>query len=136
MRPKRPRFRGKAKRRERLLDAMLQQLEAGIGRHARPQHVGAVVVGKDADAADLQRQRARLRARTGGTLQRRGELRLPCFLYVAQKLETQMNVLGTHPLHRELFASLAQGRKHVPELLAHGRRKVQGDERSNRLPRR
>src|SRR5258706_4960639 len=77
VRPKRPRFRGKAQRRERLLDTTLQQLEARIRCHARPHHPGAVVVGKDAEAADLQRHWARLMVRTGCTLQRRHELRLP-----------------------------------------------------------
>src|SRR5689334_3423496 len=88
VRPKRPRFRGKAKRRERLLHTMLQQLEAWIGRHTRPQHARAMVVRKDAEAADLQCQGPRLSARTGGAQQRRDELRLPCLLDVAQKLET------------------------------------------------
>src|SRR5882762_456290 len=39
MRPKRPRLRWKAERREGLLDGMLQQLESGFGRHPRPQDV-------------------------------------------------------------------------------------------------
>src|SRR5216110_3335958 len=136
VRPKRPRLRGKPKRRERLLHAMLQQLESRIGRHARPQHVRPVIVREHSESGDLQRQGTGLAARTRGALQGLAQLRLARFLHVAQKLETHVNVLGTHPLYRQLLAALAQGREGVPELLAHACRKIQGDERSNRLPRR
>jgi hypothetical protein len=49
-----------------------------------------------------------------------------------------VNVLGSHPLHRQLIATprRPQWRKRVPELLTQSLWKVQRDERSNRLPRR
>src|SRR5467141_1128041 len=136
VRPKRPRFGRKAERRERLLDAMLQQLESGIGRHARPQHVRAVIVRKHAESADLERHWAWLAARTRDAPQGLAQLRLPRVVHFAQKLETQVNVLGAYPFHRQLFATLTQGRERVPQLVTQPIGKIQGDERSNRLPRR
>jgi hypothetical protein len=47
-----------------------------------------------------------------------------------------MNVLGAHPFDRQLFATLAQRRERVPQLVTQLIGKIQGDERSNRLPRR
>src|SRR6266568_2185314 len=136
VRPKRPRFGRKAEGSERLFHAMLQQLESGVGGDTRPQHLRPVIVREHTESGDLQRQGTGLGARPRGALQGLAELRLPRFLHVAQKLETEVNVLGTHPLHRQLLRALAQGREGVPELLAYARGKIQGDERSNRLPRR
>src|SRR6266550_3599593 len=68
VRPKRARFGRKAERCERLLDAMLQQLEPGIGRHAGPQHVRPVIVREYAETGDLQRERTRFWARARAAL--------------------------------------------------------------------
>src|SRR5882672_9218018 len=56
VRAKRSRFGWKAERCERLLDGMLQQLQPGIGRHPRPQHMRAVIVRECAESGDLQRR--------------------------------------------------------------------------------
>src|SRR5437016_6220784 len=135
VRPKCPCFGRKAERSERLLDAVLQQFEPGLGCDSRPQHVRAVIVREHPESGDLQRQGTGL-ARPRGALQRLAELRLPRVLHIAQKLETQVNVVGTHPLHRQFLGSLAQRRERIPQLVAQLIWKVQGDERSNRLPRR
>src|SRR5262245_49590674 len=138
VRPKRPRLGRKAERRERLLHAVLEQLESGLGHHARPQDVRPVIVGKDAESGDLHRQRPRRAtcAFPRCLLEGSKELGLTRVVDVAQKLETEVNVFGAHPFHRQPLATLAQGRERVPQLLAHALRKVQGDKRSNRLPRR
>src|SRR5213593_308485 len=85
VRPKRPRLGREAQRCERLLDPMLQQLEAGIGRHSRPQHLRPVIVREHAESGDLQRQRAWLLADSGGARQSRHELRLARFLDVTEE---------------------------------------------------
>src|SRR5438105_954589 len=136
VRPKRPRLGRKAERCERLLDTVLQQLEPRIGRHARPQHVRPVIIREHAESGDLERQRVWLAARTRGALQGLTQLRLSRVVHVAQKLETQVNVLGADPFDRQLFTTLTQERKRPPQLVPQPIGKIQGDERSNRLPRR
>jgi hypothetical protein len=102
--------------------------------------VRAPVIGKHAEAGDLQRQGPGLTAPlpAGGALERTLQLATARFIDVAQEFETQVNVLGSHPLHRQLIATprRPQWRKRVPELLTQSLWKVQRDERSNRLPRR
>src|SRR5439155_318041 len=96
---------GKAvERRKRLLHAMLQQLESRLRGDARPQDVRAVIIGKHTKAGQLQRQRTWLTATARRLFQRGHELRFPPFLDFAEKLETEVNVLGTNPFHREFLS--------------------------------
>src|SRR6266550_4692184 len=68
VRPKRPRLGGEAERGERLLDAVLQQLESGIRRYTRPQDLRPVIVWKNAEAGNLNSQRSRLVSLRAGRL--------------------------------------------------------------------
>jgi hypothetical protein len=47
-----------------------------------------------------------------------------------------VNVLGAYPFDRQFVATLTEGRERVPQLGPHPIGEIQGDERSNRLPRR
>ena len=138
MRPKGARLGRKTEWGERLLHAMLQQLERGIRDNAGPYDVGPAIIGKDAEAFDVQREWTGLRACVSarGLAQRGVQLRPASLVDVAKKLETHVNVLGTDPFDGKGCVALPQRRERIPELAADGVRKIQGDEGSNKLPRR
>src|SRR3989454_319209 len=138
VRPKGARLGRKAQRGERLLHAMLQQLERRIRGHAGPHDVWPAIIGKDAESFDVQCEWTRLRACVSarGLPQGGVQLRLASLVDVTKKLETHVNVFGTDPFDGKGCFALPQRRERLPELAADGFRKIQGDEGSNRLPRR
>src|SRR5207247_3791670 len=107
----------KAEGRQRLLHAVLQQLERRIGGDAGPQDLRATVIGKHSESGDLQTQRSWLGAVAGGALQCRPQLGLARVVDVAQEFEAQMNVLGSYPLHGACIATLPPRHERVPQLL-------------------
>ena len=97
MRSKWPRLSGKPERREALFDAVLQQLERGIGDDTSPQHMRPAKIWEHAKAFDLEDQRASPAPR--GLLQRGSQLALPRIVDLSQEFETEVNVVWLHPLH-------------------------------------
>src|SRR5882672_1928018 len=119
----------KAERREDLLHAVLQQLERRIGCDARPHDARPPEIGKHSKSFDVQTHGA-----TTDLPQRSTKIGLARIIYITEKLEREMKSLGAHPLHGQ--GPIAHGPDRVPQPLAHVLRKIQGDEGSNRLPRR
>src|SRR5712691_12357620 len=117
---------------------MVQQLERGIRGDAGPYDVRPAIIGKDAEAFDVQCERTRLRAGVSARGLPQGGVQLlrASLVDVAKKLETHVNVLGTDPFDGKGCFALPQRRERLREVAADGVRKIQGDEGSNRLPRR
>ncbi len=138
MRPKRARLGRKPQRAECVLHTMLQQLERGIRSDASPHDVWPTIIGEDAESFDVQREWTRIRAciSARGLPQGGVQLRLASLVDVAKKLETHVNVFRTDPFDGKGCLARTQRRERVPELAADRVRKIQGDEGSNRLPRR
>jgi len=100
VRPKRARLGWKAERRERLLNAVLQQLDGRIGCDAGPEHPRPLIVGEHAESLDVYGDRARFLTGlpTRGLLERRAQLGLARVIDLAQELEAQVNIVGPYPL--------------------------------------
>ena len=135
---KRARLRREAEWLERLLHAVLQELEGRLWCHTGPEHVRSPIIREHTESRDLECEWSRLGAASSSTPQRRSQLALARFVDVTQEFETQMNVLGSYPFHGKSVAPPggAQRRERVPKLLSQLSGKIQRDERSNRLPRR
>jgi hypothetical protein len=69
-------------------------------------------------------------------VKRRAQFALAGLLDFAEELETHVNVFGTHPFDGKWTAALAERRERIPEPAPDRVGKIQGDEGSNRLPRR
>ena len=108
---------------------MLQQFERRVGGDPRPHDARPLEVGKDAEPADRQGQRASSRR---GTPERRAQRVLLVPGHIAQELEGEMNPVGPHPFHREPEVSQRRGR--LPERLANPLGKIQGDEKPQEPP--
>src|SRR5262245_39552010 len=95
---KRPALRGKPQRLELALHLVLEQLDRGIGVHARPDHTRTLYRRKGTEPLERERERP---SPAGSAAECRLEIGLGGVRDLAEKLERQMNSFGTHPAHRQ-----------------------------------